>query len=59
MPYGSSQARDLIGATAAGLHHSNSDVGIEPCLGPTPRLKAMPDPQPMKQGQGSNLHPHG
>ena len=30
--YGSSQARDQIGAIAAGLRHSHSNVGSEPCL---------------------------
>ena len=30
--YESSQARDPIGAAAAGLHHSHSLVGSEPCL---------------------------
>ena len=24
-----------------------------------PELMTMPDPQPMEQGQGSNLRPHG
>ena len=28
--YGDSQARGLIGATAAGLHHSHSNAGSEP-----------------------------
>ena len=42
--YGSSQARDPIGATAAGLHHSHSHAGSEPSLQPTPQLTAMPDP---------------
>ena len=28
---GSSQARARIGATAAGLHHSHSNAGSEPC----------------------------
>ena len=28
--YGSSQARDLIGATPAGLHHSHRNAGSEP-----------------------------
>ena len=32
MAYGSSQARDQIGAAAAGLHHGHSHVGSEPCL---------------------------
>ena len=42
--HGSSQARDRIGAAAAGLHHSHSNVGSEPHLQPTPQLMAMPDP---------------
>ena len=42
--YGSSQARDWIGAVAAGLHHSNGNVRSEPCLQSTPKLTAMPDP---------------
>ena len=42
--YGGSQARGRIGATAAGLHHSHSNMGSEPRLRPTPQLTAMPDP---------------
>ena len=34
--YGSSQARSLIGATSAGLHHSHSNVESKPQLQPTP-----------------------
>ena len=30
--YGGSQARSLIGAVAAGLHHIHSNTGSEPCL---------------------------
>ena len=41
--YGGSQAGALIGATAAGPHHSRS----------------KPDPEPTEQGQGSNPQPHG
>ena len=37
-----SQARGHIGATAAGLQHSNT--ASEPCLPPTPLLPAMLDP---------------
>ena len=44
MAYGSSQARGLIRATAAGLHHSHSNAISEPCLWPTPQLMARPDP---------------
>ena len=42
--YGGSQARGLIGATAAGLHHSHSNARFESCLRPTPQLLAMKDP---------------
>ena len=42
--YGGSQARGPIGAVAASLHHSHSNVGSKPCLRPTPQLMAMPDP---------------
>ena len=57
--YGGSQARGGIGATAASLCHSHSNVGSEPCLQPRPQLTAMLDPSPTERGQGSNLHPHG
>ena len=33
-----------IGATSAGVHHSHSNVGSQPCLRPTPRWH-MPQPQ--------------
>ena len=42
--YGGSQARDGIGATAAGLHHSNRNARSKPCLPPTPQLTATPGP---------------
>ena len=42
--YGLSQARGQIGAAAAGLHPSYSNVGSEPCPRPTPQLTATPDP---------------
>ena len=42
--YGGSQARGLIGAPAAGLHHSHSHTGSKPCLQPTPQPTATPDP---------------
>ena len=45
MAYGGSQARGLIGAIAAGLHHSHSNTRPDPSLQPTPqKLTAMPDP---------------
>ena len=59
MAYGGSQAKDLIRALAAGLHHRHSDTGSEPHLRPTPQLTTMPDPSPTEQGQGSNPQPHG
>ena len=57
--HGGSQAGGLIGATAASLHHSHSNMGSEPCLPPTPQLMATLDPQPTERGQGSNTQPHG
>ena len=42
--YGGSQARSLIGAVAAGLRQSHSNVGSEPRLQPTPQLTATTDP---------------
>ena len=42
--YGSSQARDQIGAVANGLLHSHSHAGSEPRLRPTPQLTTRPDP---------------
>ena len=56
--YGDSQARGPVGAVAAGLHHSHSNVGSQPRLQPTPQLTATPDPQPTEQGQGLNLKPY-
>ena len=57
--YGGSQARSLIGAVAAGLCHSHSNIRSEPHVRPTPQLMAMPDPQPTEPGQGSNPQHHG
>ena len=42
--YGDFQGRGLIGAVAAGLHHSHSNAGLELCLRPTPQVMAMLDP---------------
>ena len=43
--YGGSQATDLIGAVAAGLHQSHSNEASKPHLWPTPELlTATPDP---------------
>ena len=57
--YGSSQARGQIGAAAADLHLSHSNVESEPNLPPTPQLTAMLDPQPTEGGQGLNPYPCG
>ena len=57
--HGDSQARGLMGAIAAGLGHSHSNDRSEPHLQATPQLTSMPDPYLTKQGQGSNLRPHG
>ena len=42
--YEESQVRGLIGAAAASLHHSHSNVRSKPCLQPTPQFTAMLDP---------------
>ena len=42
--YGSSLASGQIRAAAAGLHHSHSNAGPEPCLQATPQLIAVLDP---------------
>ena len=57
--YGSSQARGQIRAAAAGLHHSHSNLGSEPCQQPIPQLTAMPESRDSDRGQGSNPNPHG
>ena len=44
LAYGGSQTRGQIGAAAASLHHSHSNMGSKPCLPPTPELAAMLDP---------------
>ena len=44
MAYGGSQARDRIGWTAAGLHHSHSNTRSKLHLWPPPKLTAMRDP---------------
>ena len=56
---GGSQARGLIWAVAAGLHHSHSNIRSEPHLPSTPQFKAMLDPRPTERGQGLNPQPHG
>ena len=57
--YGSSQGRGLIGGAASRLHHSHGNMGFQPCLWPTPQLRATPDPWLTERGHGSNPHPHG
>ena len=54
--YGSSQARDAVGAAAASLHHSHSNAGSKPHLQFTPQLMATPDPQPTLRGWRLDLH---
>ena len=48
-----------IRPTAAGLHSSHRNARSEPCLLPTPQLRAIPDPYPTEVGQGLNPKPHG
>ena len=57
--YGGSQARGQIIAVTAGLCHHHNNARSKPHLQPTPQLVATLDLQPTKQGQESNLHPHG
>ena len=40
------------------LCHSHSNTGSKLNLWPPPQLAATPDPKPIEQGQGWNLHPH-
>ena len=42
--YGGSQERGRIEATAAGLHHSHSNIRSELRLQSTPQVTATPDP---------------
>ena len=52
------EARGPTGAAAAGLRHSQSNTRCELHLPPTPQPVVTWDPQPIKRGQGLNLHPH-
>ena len=49
--YEGSQARGLIGATAAGLNHGHSNARSEPHLEPTPQLTAMLDHYPLREAR--------
>ena len=42
--YGGSQAKDRIGAVAAGLHHSHSNARSKLCMQLTSQLMATRDP---------------
>ena len=57
--YGSSQVMDQIGAMAASLHHSHSNLGSKLHLQPIPELIAMPYPSSTDRGQGLNRCPLG
>ena len=52
MAYGGTQARDWIGAVAAGLHNSHSNSRSELHLQPTPQLMVMLDPYPTEPRPG-------
>ena len=43
-----------IGAAAAGLHQSHSNMGSEPNLQPTPQLMATPDLNPLSEARDRN-----
>ena len=47
--YRGSQARDQIGAAAAGLNHSSA--GSKPHQGPAPQLLATLDPNPLSKAR--------
>ena len=44
LAYGSSQAKGLIGAVAAGLHYSHRNTASKQHLQPTPQLTATLNP---------------
>ena len=46
MVYGGPQVRGPVGAAAADLHHTHSNMGAELHLRPTAQLMAMLDPDP-------------
>ena len=52
--YGGSQARGQIRAVAAGLCLSHSNTRSEPCLRPTPQLKATPILSPLSEARDWN-----
>ena len=51
MALGHSQARDLMGAVAAGLCHSHNSAGSEPYLEPIPLLMAKRILNPLTEGR--------
>ena len=57
--YVSSQVRGQIGATAANICHSHSNIGSEPHLQIMLLVQHCQILNPMKQGRGLNLHLHG
>ena len=57
--YGGSHAKGRIGAVAASLCQSHSNLGPELRLRPTPQLTEMPHPLPTEQGQGLNPQTQG
>ena len=56
MAYGGSQAGGQIGAVAAGLHHSHSNMGSELYLRPTPQLLAKTDPVAQQLMNPTSIH---
>ena len=53
--YGSYQARGLMGATTASLHHKPQQWGIRAASVTYTQLKTMQDPQPTEWGQGGSM----
>ena len=59
MAYGGSQGRGLIGAIAAGLRQSHSNMDLSHVCDLHHSSQATLEPQPNERGQGSNLPPCG
>ena len=57
--FGSSQARCQIGAVAAGLCHSHSNLGSEPWSATYTETRGNAGSLTTEQGQGLYLYPHG
>ena len=59
MAYGGSQARGLIGATAASICHNHSNIGIRASSVTYTTAHGNAGSLTPEQGQGLNPSPHG